>query len=153
MSISVLATPAAAWRPPTHATAAPARKQQAPQPTGPDWRDFAARERWEEAIVAYLRVDWRKTFRMWSVINEIVAESCQQSRFDTRAAAFEVLQEVMRLRRERVIFRYKRKWIAILDSGPPSIPLSDLPRNGGKLELTRCARADSTGFVPASNLR
>jgi hypothetical protein len=61
---------------------------------------------------------------MWSVINQIVAESCQQNRFDTRAATFEVLAEVMRLRRERVIFRYKRKWIASLDSGQPNIPLN-----------------------------
>jgi len=73
------------------------------------------------------------------VINSIVAESCQQSRFDVRAATFEVLQEVMRLRRERVIFRYKRKWIASLDSGSPIIPLKDLPRPCGKLERTRPA--------------
>ena len=128
MSISVLATPAAGWRPPVQATAAQARQQQPPQPTEPDWQDYAAQERWEEAILAYLRADWRKTFKMWSVINEIVSESCQQTRFDTRAATFEVLAEVMRLRRERVIFRYKRKWIASLDSGPPIIPLEDLPR-------------------------
>ena len=121
------------------ATASPTRQQQPPQPSEPDWCDFAAQERWEEAILAYLRADWRKTFRMWSVINEIVAESGQQSRFDTRAATFEVLAEVMRLRRERVIFRYKRKWIASLDSGQPIIPLEDLPRRCGKLDLTRLA--------------
>ena len=136
MNISVLSTPAAGWRPPVQATAVQARHQ--PQ-TLPDWCDFAAEERWEEAILAYLRADWRKTFKMWSVINEIVAESRQQTRFDTRAATFEVLAEVMRLRRERVIFRYRRKWIASLDSGSPIIPLKDLPRHCGELERGRAA--------------
>ncbi len=101
-----------------------------PQPCEPekaDWRDHAAQERWEEAIIAYLRTDWRTTFKMWTVINEIVRESRQRSRWDVRAATFEVLREVMRLRRERVIFRYKKRWIAILDSGVPIIPLEKLP--------------------------
>jgi hypothetical protein len=139
MSIGIFITPASVWRPPVQATAPPAHQQQPPRPTAPDWCDFAAEERWEEAILAYLRADWRKTFKMWSVINEIVAESRQQTRFDTRAATFEVLAEVMRLRRERVIFRYKRKWIASLDSGSPIIPLEDLPRHCGKRERTRPA--------------
>jgi hypothetical protein len=68
------------------------------------------------------------------VINSVVAESRQQTRFDMRNATFEVLQEVMRRRRERVIFRFKRKWIAIMDSGQPIIPLEDLRRRCGKLE-------------------
>jgi hypothetical protein len=139
MSISVLATPAAGWRPPVQATAPPAQQQQPPRPTAPDWCDFAAEERWEEAILAYLRADWRKPHRLWTLVNSVVAESRQQSRFDVRAATFEVLQEVMRLRRERVIIRYERKWIAILDSGQPIIPLKDLPRHCGQLERTRRA--------------
>lgn len=125
-------SPVAGWQPPS-----PAKQSLPPPPSKsaePDWRDFAAQERWEEAILAYLRADSRKTFRMWSVINEIVSESLQQNRFDTRAATFEVLAEVMRLRRERVIFRFKRKWIAILDSGQPIIPLEELPRRWGRLE-------------------
>jgi hypothetical protein len=136
MSIGLFVAPASAWRSPAQAPATPALP---PHPSEPDWRDHAAEERWAEAVISFLRADWRKTFRLWTVINSIVAESCQQSRFDVRAATFEVLQEVMRLRRERVIFRYKRKWIAILDSGQPIIPLEDLPRRCGKLELTRPA--------------
>ena len=136
--IDAFVTPVAGWRPPRPSVAPPSPPPPC-KPTEPDWCDFAAQERWEEAILAYLRADWRKTHRLWTVVNSIVAESCQQSRFDVRAATFEVLQEVMRLRRERVIFRYKRKWIASLDSGSPIIPLKDLPRPCGKLERTRPA--------------
>ena len=135
--LNAFITPVAGWRPPL-----PAKKPLTPppaKPAEPDWQDYAARERWEEAILTYLRSNWQKTFKMWSVINEIVAESCQQTRFDTRAATFEVLGEVTRLRRERVIFRYKRKWIASLDSGSPIIPLKDLPRHCGQLARTRRA--------------
>lgn len=52
---------------------------------------------------------------MWAVINDIVRESGQQNRFDTRAATFEVMREVLRLRKERVILRWRKKWITILD--------------------------------------
>ena len=99
------------------------------RPAEPDWQDYAAEERWADAIITFLRADWRKSFPMWTVINAIVAESQQQSRFDVRAATFEVLAEVMRLRRERVIFRYKRNWIANLDNGIPLIPLEAMPRH------------------------
>ena len=122
MSISILATPAAAWRPP---------KQVAvgllpPQPvklTEPDWQDYAARERWREAILAYLRSDWRKNFEMWKVLNAIVAESRQGSKFDVRAATYEALAELMQLRRERVVYRHRRRWISILDLETPLPPL------------------------------
>ena len=135
--VSAFVSPVAGWRPPLPETKSLTPPQSIP--AEPDWCDFAAQERWEEAILAYLRADWRKAHRLWTVVNCIVAESRQQSRFDTRAATFEVLQEVMRLRRERVIFRYRRKWIAILDSGPPIIPMKDLPRQCGKRERTRPA--------------
>jgi hypothetical protein len=60
---------------------------------------------------------------MWDVLNEIVAESRQRSRFDTRAATFEALQELMALRRERAVYRHRRRWIAILDLETPLPPL------------------------------
>jgi hypothetical protein len=126
--------PVSTWHPPAQAGIKPGRPQESPQPAEPDWCDLAAEERWAEAIISFLRTDWRKTFPLWTVINSVVAESRQQTRFDTRNATFEVLQEVMRRRRERVIFRFKRKWIAIMDSGQPIIPLEDLRRRCGKLE-------------------
>jgi hypothetical protein len=111
--MDTLITPLAAWRPPLPAKH-PAPLPPPRKPAEPDWCDHAAQEHWAEAVVAYLRSDWRKKFPLWTVINEIVAESCPRSRFDVRAATFEVLGEVMRLRRERVIFRFQRQWIAIL---------------------------------------
>lgn len=95
--------------------------------SAPTWREFAADENWREAIIAYLRTDWRRSYKMWSLINEIVGESCQRSRFDLRAATFECLREMMSLRRERVIIRYRRKWVAILDNGVPVIPFEIRP--------------------------
>jgi hypothetical protein len=124
--ISTFISPLAGWRAPSPPVPKPLPSQPC-APAQPDWRDHAAEERWEEAIVAYLRTDWRMTFKMWTVINEIVRESGQRSRVDVRAATFEVLKEVMRLRRERVVFRYKKRWISILDSGVPIIPLGELP--------------------------
>jgi|ERR1035437_652021 hypothetical protein len=126
--------PVSTWHPPAQAGIKPGRPQEPPQPAEPDWCDLAAEERWAEAIISFLRTDWRKTFPLWTVINSVVAESRQQTRFDMRNATFEVLQEVMRRRRVRVIFRFKRKWIAIMDSGQPIIPLEDLRRRCGKLE-------------------
>ena len=122
MSIAILATPVAGWQPPTQAAAGPRPPQPRP-PADPDWRDFAARERWREAIIAFLRTDRRKCFKMWEVLNEIVAESCQRSRFDVRAATFEALGELIQLRRERAVYRHRRRWIAILDLETPLPPL------------------------------
>ena len=122
MSISVLATPAAGWRPPTQVAVGP-RPPQPVKPTEPDWQDYAARERWREAILAFLRSDWRKSFDMWKVLNAIVAESCQRSKFDVRAATYEALGELMQLRRERAVYRHRRRWIAILDLETPLPPL------------------------------
>ena|ERR1035438_5846207 len=123
MSIAILATPAAAWQPAKHRPAEPRHIQQSAPPTQPDWRDYAARELWREAIIAFLRTDWRKCFKMWDVLNEIVAESCQRSRFDVRAATYEALQELMALRRERAVYRHRKRWIAILDLETPLPPL------------------------------
>lgn len=124
MSIAILVTPAAGWRPSEHRPAEPRHIPQSARPTQPDWREYAARERWREAIIAFLRSDRRKCFKMWEVLNQIIAESCQRSRFDVRAATFEALGELMALRRERAVYRHRRRWIAILDLETP-LPQSD----------------------------
>ena len=122
MSISLLATPASAWRPTVQQSRKTALLPRPEKPSEPDWQDYAADERWADAIISYLRADYHRTFLLWKVVNAIVAESGQGSRFDVRAATFECLQELMRLRRERRVFRYKRKWIAILDAAVPIVP-------------------------------
>lgn len=106
-------TPVAGWRPPLPVI--PQRTRLPDEPVKPDWRELAYDENWEGAILAYLREDWRKTHKLWTVVNTVVAESRQPSRFDVRAATWECLQEMMRLRRERRVFRYKRQTVAILD--------------------------------------
>jgi hypothetical protein len=123
MSIAILATPAACWQPAKHRPAEPRHIQQSAPPAQPDWRDYAARELWREAIIAFLRTDHRKSFKMWDVLNQIVGESCQRSRFDVRAATFEALGELMQLRRERAVYRHRRRWVAILDLETPLPPL------------------------------
>ena len=126
--LDTFVAPTSTWRPPLLAPARTPSKKSIQEQEPPDWRDYAAEERWGDAIIAFLQADWRQTFKLWTVVNTIVAESQQQTRTDVRAATWECLQEMMRLRRERVIFRYKRKWIAILDNGLPLIPLEDLPK-------------------------
>jgi hypothetical protein len=123
MSIAILATPTAAWQPAKQRPAEPRHSQQTAPPTQPDWRDYAARELWREAIIAFLRTDHRKSFKMWDVLNQIVGESCQRSRFDVRAATYEALQELMALRRERAVYRHRKRRVAILDSETPLPPL------------------------------
>jgi len=117
-----LITPVAGWRPPRPLAASPSPAPSR-KPAEPDWQDYAARERWREAILAFLRSDWRKSFDMWKVLNAIVAESCQRSKFDVRAATYEALGELMQLRRERAVYRHRRRWIAILDMKTPLPPL------------------------------
>jgi hypothetical protein len=120
--LNAFISPVAGWQPPL-----PVKKPSPPppsKPAEPDWRDYAAEERWREAIIAYLRTDRRKSFDMWRVLNSLVGESCQPSRFDVRAATFEALGELMQLRRERAVYRHRRRWIAILDLETP-LPLLD----------------------------
>jgi hypothetical protein len=114
-------TPAAGWRLPSPPKTP--REAATDTPVKPDWREYAGRERWREAILSFLRSDPRKCFKMWEVLNEVVGESCQRSRFDVRAATFEALGELMQLRRERAVYRHRRRWIAILDLETPLPPL------------------------------
>lgn len=133
--LDIFVAPPSSWRPPAREPK-PSVKTINVQPQSPDWRDHAAAENWEDAILGYLREDWRTNHRLWKVINTIVAESQQQSRFDVRAATFECLQELMRLRRERKVFRYRREWIAILDPDLV-VPLLKPRKHGQQLTSTR----------------
>ena len=120
--INAFVSPVAGWQQPLPVAAHPSPPPPC-KPMEPDWQDYAGRERWREAIIAFLRSDWRKSFDMWKVLNAIVAESCQRSRFDVRAATYEALGELMQLRRERAVYRHRRRWIAILDLETPLPPL------------------------------
>ena len=115
--IDAFVSPVAGWQPPS-----PRRMLRVAPPLPPpqppasaSWQEYAAEERWRESVIAYLRSDWRKTFPLWRVVNDVVRQSGQRSRADVRAASFEVLQEIMLLRREKVLIRYRKRWIAILD--------------------------------------
>jgi hypothetical protein len=64
----------------------------------------------------------RSGVRPGFVINQLVAASGQPNRTEVRSATREVLQAVMRLRREKRLFRYRRKWLAFLEFETPGLP-------------------------------
>lgn len=90
---------------------------RSPRETG--WEEHAANHDWELAVLESLRRDWRKTFRLWEVINQIMAALSQPNRTDVRRATYEVLQAVMRLRRQKRVYPYRTKWLAFLDFETP----------------------------------
>ena len=122
---SAFIVPVAGWQQPLSANM-PLTLPPGKPAAEPDWRDYASRELWRQAIIAYLRSDWRKSFEMWGVLNAIVAESCQRSRFDVRAATYEALAELMQLCRDRAVYRHRRRWIAILDMETPLPPAEQI---------------------------
>jgi len=96
------------------------------QPTGTQsvtWEDEARREHWEGALISYLRANWRRAFPIWSVINRVVAESRQPTRMEVRVATRVALKILGRLIRQKRIFLYRRRLVAILDLGTEIIPL------------------------------
>jgi len=114
--IDLLVPPPSTWSAPKLKPAATPLSRSRPAPPV-TWQQLAAKEEWEAAILGYLQQYWRATHPLWRMINEIVAQSHQPSRSAIRAAAKEVLAIVMKLRRERRIFRYRRKLVATLDVG------------------------------------
>jgi hypothetical protein len=117
---TILVQPATTWSPPAHKSTATSLAVRPPQQTS--WEEHAANQDWDLAVLEFLRNDWRKTFRLWYVINQIVAASSQRNRADVRLATREVLQVVMRLRRQRRVFRHRRKWLAFLDFAGHDVP-------------------------------
>jgi hypothetical protein len=117
---SVLVQPAATWSAPAHKPTARPLVVRPPRQTG--WEEHAANQDWELAVLEFLRRDWRKTFRLWEVVNQIVEASSPLNRREVRSVTLEVLQAVMRLRRQKRVFRFRRKWLAFLDFETQDLP-------------------------------
>jgi len=97
-------------------------------PKQPSWEDFAAAEDWASAVVAYLRSKPRQIARYWEVVNAVVGESSQASRWGVRSATLDVLEALKKLRHERTIMRFRRRQLVLIES-TPIIPLEDIPRH------------------------
>jgi len=105
--------PPATWRPPS----GPPAKAGVPRPAlkRACWEDLAAEERWEDAIVEFLRVNWRGKILLWHVINRIVAESRPECRWQVRSLTKQVLRAMNGLIRQKRVMRFQRRWVAALE--------------------------------------
>ena len=117
-------TPAAGWQPPSIQIAVkPMPSRVLSKPLARHWADDAAEEAWEPAIVGYLREHRRETVPYWRLVNILVAESMQASRWEVRYATRQVLAAIQLLLKSRRILRFRRKYLVILDTGDAAIPL------------------------------
>ena len=66
---------------------------------------------------------------MWSLLNAVVAESCAEDRREVRESTKEALRALMRLVREKRVLRFKRKWVARLETPQEVVPLEQIPPN------------------------
>jgi hypothetical protein len=115
MSVGFLIQPEATWKPYVHPIPKPSPKPKPWQELEPDWADLAAEEQWSQAIIAFLKANWRGQHLMWRVINAVVAESRPETRSLTRSVTQEVLAAMMGLVWQKRVLRYKKKWIAALE--------------------------------------
>jgi hypothetical protein len=110
MSIGVFIQPNATWKPNPIPKPTPSpRRWPEPDIT---WADLAAEQRWEQAIIAYLKLNGKTL--LWRVINCIAAETRPRTRSQTRLAARQALGVMMQLIRQRRIVRHRRRWVADL---------------------------------------
>jgi hypothetical protein len=137
-------TPAVGWQKP-YIRSVPAVRPARPlsKPEQSDWRDFAGEEAWEAAILGYLRQRRREVVPYWRLINQVVAESAQPDRWEVRYATRQVLQAVKTLVRARRVWRYRRRFLAVLDTADEVIPLDRYFALPTRTETGRSA-ADST---------
>jgi hypothetical protein len=94
-----------------------------PKPEARNWRDDAGEEAWESAIVGYLREHRRAPVKYWRLVNVLVAESVQASRAGVRHATRQVLAAIQSLLKARRIMRFRRTYLAILDTGHEIVSL------------------------------
>jgi len=121
--ISVFVSPTSTWQPPKSSI------RHAPAPTAqpaPSWEEYAFQENWPEAVVSYLLAHGNRPQKLWSVINEIGAESLAESRWELRENKRQILKTIHQLRRERTLWRYRRNWIASLVVDRDLVPLDQL---------------------------
>ena len=80
-----------------------------------EWCDHAFAHRWDDAILAYLRLHSREFTYVWALVNAIAAESLPPNRTESRRRKVEILRSVADLRRQRKIFRWRRKFFACVE--------------------------------------
>jgi hypothetical protein len=115
MSIGFLIQPEATWKPYVHPVPKSSPKPRPWQEPDLRWADLADEQRWGEAIIAYLKVNWRGQHLMWRVINAVAAESRPETRSLIRSVTQDVLAAMMDLIRARRVMRYRRRWVAALE--------------------------------------
>jgi hypothetical protein len=115
MSFDSLIQPPATWRPYLHPIPKPSPKPRPWQEPELGWADFATDGNWSEAIVAYLKVNWRGRHGLWTVVNTLVTETRPTTRSVAREATKEALRSMMALIRERRVMRHRRRWVAALE--------------------------------------
>jgi len=129
MSIGIFVTPACVWRPPGPPPITPATpKTQAKSSTRwqLSWEDHAGQKRWRDALLGFLKVNWRGAQPFWQVVNTVVAEALPKDRDERRAYATATLHALMQLVRERKVLRYRRRWVASVDLELATVPIEQL---------------------------
>jgi hypothetical protein len=117
-------TPVAGWRQPcTSSSVTPRPPLTLPKPESRDWRDYAGKEAWESAIIGYMREHRREPVPYWLLVNLLVGESAQASRWEVRCATCQVLAAIQALLKSKRVLRYRRQFLVILDTGDEVIPL------------------------------
>jgi hypothetical protein len=114
-NIGFLVQQEATWKAYVHPIPKPSSKPRPWQEPELRWADLAAEGNWSEAVVAYLKVNWRGRHCLWAVVNTLVAETRSATRSLAREAIKEALHSMMQLIRDRRVMRYKRRWVAALE--------------------------------------
>jgi hypothetical protein len=141
--------PEAGWQKPRASSALTARPARpSPKPKARDWQDYAGEENWEAAVLGYLRERRREALPFWQVVNLVVAESVQPDRWEVRYATRQVLTAIQSLLKTRRILRWKRAYLAIIDTGDEVIPLERYFALTSRTATGR-ATADSTNRLEA----
>jgi len=146
--MDTLIMPAAGWRPPTRSIPTGSPRSTAKKPEPRHWAEAAFQERWQDAVLGFLRERRRDAVPYWEVVNGVVGESCQATRWEVRFATRGILTAVKTLLHERRILRYRRRYLAILDLGGEIVPLETYRALCNRTATGRCA-VDSTTSVEA----
>ena len=121
--INVLLSPLIPWKPrPIPSCQAPDVKR-AGLKRSRDWEDIAVAEDWAQAVLGFLRQRRKEAVPLWEVVNAVAQASTQPDRWETRFATTQILLAVKLLIRDRRVLRYRRRFLAVLDTGEESIPL------------------------------
>jgi hypothetical protein len=89
----------------------PAPPRPAPPPDPLEWCKKAYLLDWNGALIGYLRTNSKDFVGIWKCVNAIAAESLPRDRAELRRRKQEILQALKRLRHQRAIVRWRRKYI------------------------------------------